>query len=39
VHVGRGHVHFDIHVAKPYCDDPDLHHYAVHLVAAQLGLR
>jgi hypothetical protein len=36
VHVGRGHVHFDIDVAKPYCDDPDLHRYALRLVAAQL---
>jgi hypothetical protein len=39
VHVGRGHIHFDVHIAAPYCDDPDLRHYAVHLVAAQLGLR
>jgi hypothetical protein len=39
VHVGRGHVHFDIHIAEPYCADPAFHRYALRLVAAQLQLR
>jgi hypothetical protein len=36
LHVGQGHVHFDIHISKPYCDDPNLRCYVLRLVVAQL---